>query len=561
MNRSLAFSLAVVSTLLVASSQAQDLMPPDVAERLGLIEVWARPIAAPAGAQSIVDQQLFVHEKDPDEFVEIVAPAKGAAAEPKAADAASTDPASTDAASTDAVGTDASSTDAPQGKVLVRIASNRIAANGKVLGVEEAQRLASNEIRRLKRRGIEATTNVRTVPRVRLYSLANDGSLESRDAETGEPVWMVQVGDRRLLYGAIGVNEDYVSVTNGANLIQVDAATGEVIAEVPTMGAPLLGAVNSADYAMIPTIGGGVELIPLADMTRDPFREIVEGETLGLPTKAPGSSLIAWGTARGFVYVMETQGTPSVWFRLNTDGIVSGRIASASGNRFFFGSEAGQVYGLQGTRSGKILWSIPFGEPFYNEPIVAGDQLLLRSTYGNLFSLGIDRGIMSWARPTPHVDDLLGAFGDHIFATSLTGSLAVIDRKTGKQVASLSEVRPDRLLVNKLTDRLYLVSESGDVQCLKQVGSDLPTFNIQPELETKMEAEEAPKPKAAASPFDPAGSDPFGAGGADPFGGGADPFGGGGADPFGGGAMDDPFGGGDAGGDMADPFGANPFGG
>jgi outer membrane protein assembly factor BamB len=438
--------------------------------------------------------------------------------------------------------------------VLVRIASNRIGANGKVLGLEEAQRLASNEIRRLKRRGIEATTNVRTVPRVRLYSLANDGSLECRDAETGEPVWMVRVGARRLHYGALGVNEDYVSVTNGANLIQVDAATGEVIQEVRTLGAPLLGVINSADFAMIPTIGSGVEGYPLSDTTRDPFREIVAGETLALPTKAPGSTLIAWGTARAFVYAMEMQGTPSVLFRLNTDGIVSGRIASASGDRFFFGSEAGQVYGLQATRSGRVLWSIPFGEPFYDEPIVAGDQLLIRSTYGNLFSLGIDSGIMSWARPTPNVDDLLGAFGDHIFVTSMTGSLTVIDRESGKQVASFNEVRPTRLLVNKLTDRLYLVSESGDVQCLKPVGSDLPTFNIQPDLEPKTEDEVEPKPKPGASPFDPAASDPFGAGG-------ADPFGAGGADPFGGGAMGDPFGSGDAGGDMADPFAENPFGG
>ncbi len=132
-----------------------------------------------------------------------------------------------------AASADAAKTDAPEGKVLVRIPTNRIGANGQVLGLKEAQRLASNEIRRLKRRGIEATINVRTVPRVRLYSIANDGTLECRDAETGEPIWMVRVGDRRLPYGAIGVNEDYLSVTNGANLIQVDAATGEVIQEVP----------------------------------------------------------------------------------------------------------------------------------------------------------------------------------------------------------------------------------------------------------------------------------------------------------------------------------------
>jgi outer membrane protein assembly factor BamB len=543
MNRSLALTLAVVSTLLATSSPAQDLMPPDVAARLGLTEVWARPITAPAGAQSIADQQLFVHETNPHEFVEIVALASGATAKPAPQPDA-------------AAGAEAANADAPQGKVLVRIPTNRIGTNGKVLGLKEAQRLASNEIRRLKRRGIEATINVRTVPRVHLYSVSSDGTLESRDAETGEPIWMVRVGDRRLPYGAIGVNENYLSITNGANLIQVEAATGETIVEVATRGAPLFGAINSGEYAMIPMIGGGVEGYPLSDPTRDPFRELVEGNTLALPTKAPGSTRIAWGTDRGFVYVMEMQGTPSVLFRLNSDGIVSGRIASASGDRFFFGSEAGQIYALRATRSGTVLWSLPVGEPFYNEPMVTNDQLLIRSTYGNLFSIGIDSGIMSWDRPTPNVADLLGAFGDHIFITTLTGSLAVIDRESGKRVAAFNDVRPNRLLVNNLTDRLYLVSESGDVQCLKREGSDLPTFNIQPDVQPKTEAKEAPKAKPGTSPFDPGASDPFGAGGADPFGaGGADPFG---ADA--GGAMDDPFGGGDDAGDMANPFGANPFG-
>jgi hypothetical protein len=118
-------------------------------------------------------------------------------------------------------------------------------------------------------------------------------------------------------------------------------------------------------------------------------------------------------------------------------------------------------------------------------------------------------------------------------------------------------VRPERLLVNHLTDRLYLVSERGDVQCLKSADSDLPKFNVQPDVElAQEELSEEPKKEPETTPFGPAGTDPFGAGGADPFGaGGADPFGGGDD-----GAMDDPFGGGD---DAAsdDPFGGNPFGG
>ena len=161
---------------------------------------------------------------------------------------------------------------------------------------------------------------------------------------------------------------------------------------------------------------------------------------------------------------------------------------------------------------------------------------------------------MNWDTPSRNVADLLGAFGDHIVITTLTGSLAILDRETGRRIHSFSEVRPSRLLVNKFTDRLYLVSEAGEVQCLKPVGSDLPTFNIQPDVQPEAEVQKDPKEKAGTSPFDAGGGDPFG----------ADPFGAGAADPFGadaGAAMDDPFGGGgDAGGGMDDPFGDNPFG-
>ncbi|MGB0599925.1 MAG: hypothetical protein ACPGLY_24835, partial [Rubripirellula sp.] len=93
-----------------------------------------------------------------------------------------------------------------------------------------------------------------------------------------------------------------------------------------------------------------------------------------------------------------------------------------------------------------------------------------------------------------------------------------------------------------------LVSDSGEVQCLRDEAEELPTFNIQPKLTTTEE------PEAVAPPQNQPANDPFGGGG-----GGNDPFGGGGAgnDPFGGGgAGADPFGGGGAG---ADPFGGNPF--
>ena len=106
-------------------------------------------------------------------------------------------------------------------------------------------------------------------------------------------------GRKALLpYSELGVNEEYVTVINGGNLIQVDASNGEIINEVRTTGAPAFGALNSGDFAVVPLVGGGVEGYPLYDPERVPFRERVTGTTLSMPTTAPNSSKTVGGRAR-----------------------------------------------------------------------------------------------------------------------------------------------------------------------------------------------------------------------------------------------------------------------
>ena len=561
MNRLLVVFLTIVLTSSCTFSSAGELMTPDAMSRLGLAQAWARPVHVPAGAQSIRDQQLFVHEQTPHEYV-IITAAKAAPLASAAANQAPAKPAATSE---------------PETVTLARIPTDRIGINGAPIGRAEAERLANNEIRRLKRRGVDAKMDRITSPRINLYTIGSDGLLECRNAETGEPIWIQRVGKPSLPFSDLGVNEKYVTVVNGGNLIQVDAENGEIIREVQTQGAPAFGALNSGDFAVVPLIGGGVEGYSLYDPERVPFRERVSGTTLAMPTKAPNSSKTAWGTSKGFVYVMELQGKPTVQFRLNTDGIVSGRIAAASGNRFFFGSETGQVYGLKATRLGEVLWSQPFAEPFYNRPLVFEDQVLIRSSYGNLFSLSVENGLQTWNGPMPNIGELLGVLDNRIYATSMSGGLVVLDVKTGKKLATFNNIRPEYFIVNDLTDRLYLVSNDGDVQCIRSEGANLPTLvsHTEPKKNTKTATPETdptqlPAQTAGNDPFGAAKKDPFNAGGGneDPFGGGgggnADPFGGGGggnADPFGGGGGGnaDPFGGGGGDGGMADPFGGSPF--
>ncbi len=506
-------ALAACSNLLPVA--AQDLMPPHVASRLGLTQAWMRPINAPFGAQSIADQKLYVHQIDPLEYVEIVQ----VTSDPKSADL-QTAPVNSAAEAPESTAEKDAQSIVPEANILGRIETGRIAKATAEARLAEATRLAGNEVRRLKRRGIEAKLQVRKVPRVNLYSIATNGMLESRNAETGEINWTARVGDPRLPYRAIGVDDQHLAIINGSNLIEVDVNTGVELGKVQTTGTAMFGAVSAGGFALIPMIGGNIEGYALDDLARDPFLRSTSGSALAMPTKSPDSTRFAWGTDKGFVFVGESSGTPSILFRLKTDGIVSGRIAAASGDRFFFGSENGQAYGLRATRSGEVLWSQPFGEPFYNEPAVVGNQVLISSAYGNLVSFNADTGFPTWDRPIANIAELIGTFDDRIYVTTLSGALQVIEVTTGKTLGIFPEVQPGRLLINKLTNRLYLVSDRGEVQCLRPESSELPVFTKQPDTTAEEQPQQqATEQPATKNPLDAGREKPKDASDVDPFGG------------------------------------------
>jgi hypothetical protein len=98
-------------------------------------------------------------------------------------------------------------------------------------------------------------------------------------------------------------------------------------------------------------------------------------------------------------------------------------------------------------------------------------------------------------------------------------NLYILDRASGRQLARLSFRGSSVPLVNQETDRLYLASPTGLVQCLHEVGLESPIRYEPPPPPEGAEADETdeatPTPPtapaaAAEDPFAaPAESDPF----------------------------------------------------
>ena len=572
----------VFSTGLPAHAQHSLLSPTEMAQ-IGMEEAWQRQLSVPAAKQSIIDHKIFVHSDSTKQYVEVVGKAKpsdkpgdankensgGALSpegviyaryllevvEPEAGESATM---LTRAAHRSSVGMMSSDHRRIGGLGKAAFGRGEFSSSG-LLDRAEAERLARNDIRRLKRRGIDAETKSREVRRVRLYTLCNDGTVECRDAETGELVWIRRVGLPDRGYGGMGISDDFLTVVNGVRMIRLDTHNGEIFDTEHLRYVPVGGVRHCGEYAFVPSIGNRIIGYPLDDSHRDIFQEMVSGDALALPVKAIGTNKIAWGSANGFVYVMEASGEPSVQFRLNTDGIISGAPAAAPGDRFFFGSEGGQIYGLRATRTGEVLWSQPTGDPIYHSPYFFDEKVLFRSTYGNLFCVDAASGNSIWDRPIGSISQVISVLDGRVFARTLSGAMVVIDIKSGAIIHRLDSVSPMVLQTNVETDRMYLVNERGTMQCVRPPGKDMPTIASQAQEKTE-EDDAAGKDQDKAKPTTPA-TDPFGAGGADPFGagGGSDPFaptGGGAADPFAPAGGDDPFA---PSGDGADPFGGNPF--
>ncbi len=230
------------------------------------------------------------------------------------------------------------------------------------------------------------------------------------------------------------------------------------------------------------------------------------------------------------------------------------------------GSESGNVFAINDA-TGKVRWTYLTQSPV-NERVSAfkdfsAKQELVYNVYvpvesGEFFALDLKTGLENW-RATG-VKRLISASATRLYVFDQLDRLAVLDRANGVRLKTLSLAPTKFQIFNRETDRVYLVSADGLIQCLRETQQEEPlrhrdetcadvAARLAQAIETGEEAT-APTPKAAA-PSAPENvpavdSEEAEAGEADPFADDSEEAEAGEADPF----ADDS----EAEADEADPF-------
>jgi hypothetical protein len=372
-----------------------------------------------------------------------------------------------------------------------------------------------------------------------LFVLSDQSMLSAIDASTGETRWTVEVGSREYPTLAPAANRKFVAVVNGSTLHVLNRHNGQLLWKKRLEAAPGAGPAVSPWRIYVPLLDGRLvcyrmkpvkesqaELAKKAGRTPD---QQSAGEAAGLESlrleqdvppplsvSSPGKAImppsiirqtlaeedVIWATDAGYLCCgrvdLNDERSFALRYRLKTDGPIAAppcylppdaNVVPDSGV-ILATSEDGYVYAIR-ARDGSQLWRFSTGEPITESPIALGRFVFVTNQLGGMHCLDAKTGEQTWW--TPEVTRFLAASKERVYATDKVGLLRVLSAKTGTQLDTIAAQTLPIKFTNTESDRLFLASNTGMLECLYEPELSQPLVRHIP----AQELEKPEKPKTA----------------------------------------------------------------
>jgi outer membrane protein assembly factor BamB len=343
-----------------------------------------------------------------------------------------------------------------------------------------------------------------------VYAQSSNGSMTAFDAENGERAWVVQLGPaNRTTFAAVS-NADVVMVVTGMTVYGVEKSSGHILWTARMPASASTSAYLDDEFFYIGTSDGGVyafdmRVVAYASRTGrlpgsfDPSTKDITspigpvasrniymwryrtGRNLKQPP-IPVSESILFGDSEGQIYGV-TAGTPEqlggkLIFEFQAGkGKTSGMLAKDG--VAYVATGDGRVVAVDAGK-GQVLWRYSFGHSIIGQPMLLGDNIYLAAVGEGIIALNSKTGQQVMTANGPWRIragvELVCATKERIFAFDRIGNLIAADRASAGPRGSLPMVPYKTRIKNDLNDRLYLATQTGQILCLREIGSKKPTF-------------------------------------------------------------------------------------
>jgi len=385
-----------------------------------------------------------------------------------------------------------------------------------------------------------------------LFVQTTAAMLHAFDAETGRPIWSGPrlVGNPRQPSMAPAVNRRFVAVLNGTRLYVLNRVNGDLLWETELDGIPG-SAPSLVDFrVMVPMLNGlivayrlkpvekqqelkpkGKGQAPVVDTTPPEALKLVQGHGTPLTCQSTGEAtapplftsasededMVAWPTRAGTLLIAAIP-------RVGNQFIIRHRVLVGNGTAGGVAyrpadgkspADAGLVYVVSSEgfiravneRTGESTWEFPAAEAVTEPPVRVADNVYVATQLGGMFCLDAKTGVQRWA--APQVIRFVAAGPERVYAVDKLQRLVILDARSGSRLDSLDVHAFPFRVANAQTDRIYLATETGLVQCLRDLRQVEPlVYQMEQQRIDKKAEKEKPvtikkavtehKPKAAA---------------------------------------------------------------
>ncbi len=135
------------------------------------------------------------------------------------------------------------------------------------------------------------------------------------------------------------------------------------------------------------------------------------------------------------------------------------------GGLALIGTESGSVFAINDA-NGKVRWTY-LTQSAVNERVASFDDVVYAPTEsGDFFALDLKTGLEMWK--SKGVKRLIAASATRLYVFDQLDRLAILNRADGSRLKTLQTSPTKFQIFNQETDRVYLVSADGLVQCLRE---------------------------------------------------------------------------------------------
>jgi outer membrane protein assembly factor BamB len=304
----------------------------------------------------------------------------------------------------------------------------------------------------------------------RLTVLTTAGVVHEFDALTGRTMWTAPIGNPDHPSLGPAASTKYVAVVSGSTLFVLDKADGKPVVIRSVGGAPGAAPAVAENYVFVPLAMGRIEAYPLGEQKLTPWYYQSFGRAMVAPLATPES--FVWTTDSGHFYVGRS-GELGVRFRLETGSEIMAPPAYGAPN-VYAATANGEVFSMN-EMTGERNWKYAAGFPVMRAPAVVGGKVFVTSDEPMLHCIDAKTGDGLWE--APHVKQFAAASAKRVYGVDELGALVVLDASNGTLLGRMPTDASTNALVNDQTDRVYLVSKEGVVQCFREIGSKAPVYH------------------------------------------------------------------------------------